>query len=147
MDVVPNVVSVRVQNFQNLQTQIGKDSPVVLGHIITVLHGLPRVPALDTIILPNLLSPDDILDLERSGILHNILCDLTTRRGWNLSHVSTLLLPQTPMLRAEGEKRMRNSHHLHQSTSDQRPYHSSDPNHFRTHILSCSRSDGCDQGI
>lgn len=50
-----------------------KDEPVILGVITTILHSAPLIPGLGRVAAhrPDLLTPDDILEVERATILHH----------------------------------------------------------------------------
>ena len=63
--------------------------PVVLGDVAAVLHRAPAVPSLDPIYrrVPDPLSPDDVLEVERAAVVHNPFGNLLARSGGNTSAV------------------------------------------------------------
>lgn len=57
---------------------------MVLGQITTVLHGPPVLPSLLRLIDgsgPDLLAPDDILEVQGTAVLHNPLSNLLARES------------------------------------------------------------------
>lgn len=65
-----------------------QNSPVVGRDVTSIAHLLPLIPALDTIRsgIPNPLTPDHILELERATVIHDPFGDLAARDGSDLRH-------------------------------------------------------------
>lgn len=63
---------------------------MVLGDVASVLHGAPAGPRLDAVDrgVPNALTPNHILEVERAAVIHHPLSDLTAGRGRNLDGIS-----------------------------------------------------------
>lgn len=59
--------------------EINGHLPVVLGQAVSLLHGSPVLPLFFCLVYrcsPNLLSPDDVLEVESTTILHAPLGNL-----------------------------------------------------------------------
>jgi hypothetical protein len=57
--------------------------PVVLGKIAPVLHGAPVGPAGDRVLggRPDLLAPDDVLEVEEARVVHDPFGDVGARES------------------------------------------------------------------
>ena len=74
MDVVPTKISV------HLRKRKRPNVPVILCDIAPILHSPPAGPRADTILrrIPDALTPDDILEIQRRAVVHYPFRDLAT---------------------------------------------------------------------
>lgn len=64
----------------------GRNLPVVVCNGASVLHSSPFSPWLPGVPrwVPDLLTPDDVLEIETAAVVHNPLGDRSARLGANL---------------------------------------------------------------
>ena len=90
MDVIPESSWLaHISTTQDQPRTSSKYLPMVLGNIPTILHRPPRSPALDAINrrVPDLLAPNDILEIQSPTVVHNPLGNLATRHSGNTTSI------------------------------------------------------------
>ena len=94
---------------------------MVIRNTAAVAHGIPRVPWLDRVLshIPDLLSPDDILEIQLRVVPHDPLSDFPARLR---AHLWEQPLAGTSSWR---KKKLGwfHLHRQHQSTSSRSPFH------------------------